>query len=424
LKEGYAELVAEIEQEMKKNQNQNRAAGSGNVPSAPRSGETSSDNSYVSNAESSNAQQPTTAVNAPLPSPDPIITVAPNQLIVAAPVLAEAPKPLRIAEFGKGLGRAVTEGSDEERDFEAPTDTILDRVHYLVNNLAPSNVEKKAAELKEMLHAKYFGWLGHFLVVKRISTQANFHLLYLSFIDNLGEYGNGLVEAVLRSVYRNIGKLLRSPKITTSSSERSYLKNLGIWLGQITLSRNTPILQIMLDCKKLLLQGYETGKLIAVAPFLAKTLEGAKNSAIFRPPNPWLMGLLGVFRAVYNVEGLKMNIKFEVEVLCKNLGIKLEDIPARTQILIRRNAPIKERNPDFNIKSASSQKAAAPAAMPRGAIASPEAQSLGLPIPHGDDSGRTTPTGADQQDRIVVDWCHGLHLSMDGLFQSRRVTRK
>ena len=86
-----------------------------------------------------------------------------------------------------------------------------------------------------MLDPKYFGWLGHFLVVKRISTQANFHSLYLSFLDNLGDYGKGLVEAILSSVYHNIGKLLRSPKITTSSSERSYLKNLGIWLGQITL---------------------------------------------------------------------------------------------------------------------------------------------------------------------------------------------
>jgi CCR4-NOT transcription complex subunit 1 len=88
-----------------------------------------------------------------------------------------------------------------------------------------------------MLDPQYFGWLGHFLVVKRISTQANFHSLYLSFLDCLGEYGKGLVEAILASVYHSIGKLLRSPKITTSSSERSYLKNLGIWL-RTNYSRN------------------------------------------------------------------------------------------------------------------------------------------------------------------------------------------
>lgn len=112
--------------------------------------------------------------------------------------------------------------------------------------------------------------------MKRISTQPNFHGLYLSFLDNLGEYGRGLVEAILASVYVNVGKLLRSQKITTSTSERSLLKNLGSWLGQITLARNRPILQIMLDCKELLYQGYESGMLIAVTPFVAKIMEGAK----------------------------------------------------------------------------------------------------------------------------------------------------
>lgn len=282
----------------------------------------------------------------------------------------------RVAEFGVKLGRAVTDVADADKEFEAPLDAVLDRVQFLVNNLAPSNVEQKAKELKDMLDPKYFGWLGHFLVVKRISTQANFHTLYLSFLDHLGDYGKGLVEAILSSVYHNIGKLLRSPKITTSSSERSYLKNLGIWLGQITLAKNRPILQIMLDCKELLLQGYETGKLIAVAPFLAKTIEGGKNSVVFRPPNPWIMSILAVFRSVYNVDGLKMNIKFEVEVLCKNLGIKLEDIPLRNDILGRRITPVKERNPDFNIKLSAGQKAAlAPSVRSLGI---PETQSLSL----------------------------------------------
>jgi len=46
-----------------------------------------------------------------------------------------------------------------------------------------------------------------------------------------------------------------------------------------------------------------------------------------------------------------MNIKFEVEVLCKNLGVKLEEIPLRTDDLEKSIFSIKERNPDFNMKS-------------------------------------------------------------------------
>jgi len=309
-----------------------------------------------------------------------IVASGAAKIELPAPVIPLKESKPRKAVFGPGLGRAVnapasststapaggessssgSSNSDPSHNNEAPPDVVLDRVQFLINNLSMSNVENKSHDLREMLERKYFGWLGNYLVVKRISTQPNFHSLYLSFLDNLGfDYGRGLVEAILASVYVNVGKLLRSQKITTSTSERSLLKNLGSWLGQITLARNRPILQIMLDCKELLFQGYETGMLIAVTPFVAKILEGAKNSSVFRPPNPWLMGLLSVFRALYDVDDLKMNIKFEVEVLCKNLGLKLEDIPiSRNADLSRRVPPVKEKNPDFNLKSQTASSSA------------------------------------------------------------------
>lgn len=355
LKEGYAELVAEIEQEMTRR-----------LPDQGPSGDTGLPASSGQDGASLNQSQ-----SMPMSS----------HMDVSSPSTQN-----RVAEFGPKLGRAVTDGEEADSDFEAPPDSVLDKVQLLVNNLAQSNVDKKALELQQILEPRYFDWLGHFLVVRRISTQANYHSLYLSFLDSLGEYGKGLMESIIRSVYKNIGKLLRSPKITTSSSERSYLKNLGIWLGQITLSRNRPILQIMLDAKELLLQGYETGKLIAVAPFLAKTLEGAKNSKVFRPPNPWLMGILGVFRSVYLVDGLKMNIKFEVEVLCKNLGIKLEEIPLRNDILGPRIAPNKDRNPDFNIKSASAgNKPPTGASTPIRSLGSPAPETSSVSAPGSDE---------------------------------------
>jgi len=260
------------------------------------------------------------------------------------------PPPPREAVFGPGLGRAV-ENEIVELQAEAPTDATKDRVQFIINNLSSSNLESKAKELQDVLSPNHFAWFSQILVAKRIQSQLNLHSLYLKLLDQLGDYGKGLVEAILENVYWHVGKHLRSPKITTSTSERSLLKNLGSWLGQMTLARNRPILQLTLDCKELLYQGYETGRLIAVTPFVAMILQGAKNSVVFKPPNPWVMGLLGVFRALYDVDALKMNIKFEVEVLCKNLGVRLDDIPARTSDLSKRIAPNKEKNPDFNVKN-------------------------------------------------------------------------
>jgi CCR4-NOT transcription complex subunit 1 len=340
LKEGYSELVGEIESAMSENLSRQSPVPPG-VASETASAASSLDGRQPSNFVTLGGESLHLASTAP---------VNPVHFKVSAPAVREE-RDTRVARFGPNLGRAVTQAVEEDVQHEAPPDLKLDKIQFLINNVSMNNVEQKAQELKDMLEPRYFDWLGHYLVVKRISAQPNFHSLYLTFLDSLGEYGKGLIQSILSSVYLNIGKLLRSPKITTSTSERSLLKNLGSWLGQITIARNRPILQLMLDCKELLFQGYENGRLIAVTPFVAKILEGAKNSVIFRPPNPWVMGLLGVFRSLYAVEDLKMNIKFEVEVLCKNLGIKLEDIPPRSEALAKRIPPMKERNPDFNMKS-------------------------------------------------------------------------
>lgn len=362
LKDRYASLVAEIDGAMVESQpkaaNSSHNTAANNVQSNsevnmptnpdPQSGPQRQSRSITANDQLGHVTNNLTGNLAQLSLQGNNISLPATALTLPAP----HPPPRTVAVFGQGLGRAVKGQIESEgTQHESPPDSVLDRVQFLVNNVSHSNVEQKAQELKDVLSPTYFGWLGNYMVVKRISTQPNFHSLYLAFFDQLGDYGRGLVEAILSSVYVNVGSLLRSPKITTSTSERSLLKNLGSWLGQITLARNRPILQLMLDCKELLFQGYETGMLIAVTPFVAKILEGAKNSVVFRPPNPWLMGLLSVFRALYGVDDLKMNIKFEVEVLCKNLGVKLEDIPLKTDDLAKRIPPVKERNPDFNMKS-------------------------------------------------------------------------
>lgn len=197
---------------------------------------------------------------------------------------------------------------------------------------------------------EYHPWLANYLVVKRICTQPNFHDLYLELVNQLET--PSLMEAILKNVFYNISKLLRSQKIITSTSERSLLKNLGSWLGKITLGRDKPVLQRELDMKELLFQGYETGRLIAVTPFVAKILEGAPSgkSRVFKPPNPWIMGLFSALHEMYELQDLKMNIKFEIEMLCQKFNVTLADVPMYGR-LSTRMTPSKEKNPDFNSRA-------------------------------------------------------------------------
>ena len=282
-----------------------------------------------------------------------------------------------------------------------PPESIRDQIHFIVNNIAKSNCEAKSAELRNLLTNDHFNWFANYLVVKRISTQPNLHSMYLTVLDAINS--SNLSKVVLDSVYHNVTKLLQSPNITTSSSERSLLRNLGIWLGQTTLARNKPLLQRRVNLKELLFWGYGTGRLIAVCSFVARIIEGARDSKVFRPPNPWLMALLGVLREMYETEDLKMNIKFEVQVLCKNINIKIEDIP-RTSQLTTIPIPLKDaRNPDFNVKATVATPAAnsqSPMAgnSPAASAAAMQTIQQGLTMPQ-----RAEDAGADEPNKQIVE---------------------
>ena len=75
--------------------------------------------------------------------------------------------------------------------------------------------------------------------------------------------------------------------------ERTLLKNLGMWLGKLTIiARDMPIKRRNLAVKELLLEGYDTSRFIVVIPFVCKVVEQCLYSSVFRPPNPWLTAIM------------------------------------------------------------------------------------------------------------------------------------
>ncbi|RLN72023.1 hypothetical protein BBJ28_00025917, partial [Nothophytophthora sp. Chile5] len=271
------------------------------------------------------------------------LTMASPKAPAASPPPPAAPAPeLKVDHIFHESIRA-----DENEVIAQPDEAVKDRIHFIVNNMSISNLEAKIPEVRKMLLTSYHAWLANYLVVKRISTQPNYHTVYLIFIEKLMR--PELEREILMRTLQNARKLLTSGTITTNSQQRSLLKNLGSWLGVFTLARNKPLLQRDLDLKELLYMGYETGHLIAVTPFVAKILEGCKKSKIFKPPNPWVMGLIHAMSEIYDVPDLKLNLKFEIEVLFKSFKLNVED-QRKAHLLHTRRAPPRTANPDFNVK--------------------------------------------------------------------------
>ncbi|KNZ75310.1 General negative regulator of transcription subunit 1 [Termitomyces sp. J132] len=220
-------------------------------------------------------------------------------------------------------------------DVETPNEEQSDRILFIVNNLAPSNFEIKVLEMRNQLDDIYARWFASYLVDQRISTEPNNHGLYLRFLYSLDR--PKLLALVLQETFIKAAAMLNSERVLQSGSDRNTLKNVGAWLGTITLARDRPIRHKNLSFKDLLLEGYESGRLIVAIPFVCKTLEPCVKSKVFKPPNPWLMAVISLLAELYHFAELKLNLKFEIEVLCKALDIDLDTVEA-TSVL--RNRPL------------------------------------------------------------------------------------
>lgn len=129
----------------------------------------------------------------------------------------------------------------------------------------------------------FLQWLAQYLVMKRVTVEQNFQPLYNNFLVSIDE--ENLNEYVEKETFRNVDILLRSDKrqAVANFGDRQLLKNLGHWLGVITIGRDKPILAKDLDLKFLLLEAFYKGQqeLLYVVPFVVKTLLASSKSSVF-----------------------------------------------------------------------------------------------------------------------------------------------
>ncbi|XP_019094979.1 PREDICTED: CCR4-NOT transcription complex subunit 1-like isoform X2 [Camelina sativa] len=255
--------------------------------------------------------------------------------------------------FGSALNIETLVAAAERREnaIETPLQNVQDKVSFIINNLSIANIESKGKEFADILPQQYYPWFAQYMVMKRASIEQNFHDLYLKFLDKVDS--KLLFKEILQNTYENCKVLLGSELIKSSSEERSLLKNLGSWLGKLTIGRNYVLRAREIDPKSLIVEAYEKGLMIAVIPFTSKVLEPCQNSIAYQPPNPWTMAILGLLAEIYSMPNLKMNLKFDIEVLFKNLGVDIKEV-APTSLLKDRKREI-DGNPDFSNKDLISQ---------------------------------------------------------------------
>ncbi|CAJ0941330.1 unnamed protein product, partial [Mesorhabditis belari] len=225
----------------------------------------------------------------------------------------------------------ISAAEKEGVECEKPAEAVTDKVGFLFNNLSQSNLQAKTEEMRTLLSENgesFMRWLAQYIVIKRVAIEPNFQPLYNLFLQSLKD--TTFDQFVKIETLRNIKVILRSDKreAATNYGDRSLLKNLGMWLGLITIARSTCILMQELDLKSLLLEAYYKGQeeLLFVIPFVAKIVCSSSKSQVFSPYSSWIRGILKVFAELHTEPDLKINLKFEIEVLFKELNIDLQEM--------------------------------------------------------------------------------------------------
>ncbi|KAL3430741.1 CCR4-Not complex component, Not1-domain-containing protein [Aspergillus tetrazonus] len=230
--------------------------------------------------------------------------------------------------------------------YQDPDEEVQDKILFVLNNVSEQNIDEKLRDLTDVLKDPHHQWFASYLVEERAKLQPNFQQLYLDLLDRIDD--KILWVEVLRETYASTSKLLNSEATLGSSTERGHLKNLGSWLGSLTIAKDKPIKHKHIWFKGLLLEAYDSQRLTIVIPFTCKVLVQATKSTVFKPPNPWLMDIIALLMELYHFAELKLNLKFEIEVLCKDLEIDHKAI--EPSVIIRdRSTTIEESLSTANI---------------------------------------------------------------------------
>ena len=208
----------------------------------------------------------------------------------------------------------------------------IDKINYIFNSMSKLNISDKSMELKNILNNNeiLIKWFSSFFIKKRVSPEINNHSVYselVNYIDNK-ELNNLLLKDTLNNIKKifDLFATMTNNNIPNATMEKSILKNLGSWLGLMTLAKNKPILTKDLDLKEIVLEAYEFGKLQVMLPFVCKILESSAKTKVFHVKNPWILAILNILSEIYSKSYMRQNIRSEIDVLSRKLDIEIANL--------------------------------------------------------------------------------------------------
>ena len=143
-----------------------------------------------------------------------------------------------------------------------------------------------------------------------------------------------LLAAILKYTYKHIQIIMSEnsgdvPNSIQFDQAKKQIKNLGAFLGLMTIAKNRPILAKELDLKQILIEGHKQGCLKLQILLVCQILRQSYTSTVFKPSNPWMrviICLLGELNAQLQ-DSKTLNLKYEIINMFEFLKIDSRQFP-------------------------------------------------------------------------------------------------
>lgn len=267
---------------------------------------------------------------------------------------------------------------------------------FLINNFTSEKIASTGNEIKTLIGDSHHMWFAFHLVRDRAANEVQFHSAYVQMLLHIGNKTllRTVVDVVCEGIMFMSVVCSEGQNLKENSNMRNMLKALGEFLGRLTLGRSLPLLRRDLDLRKLLMDAYQYGRLVAVMPVVTNIMQQSYESPVYRSlSNPWVKLVFGLLYEIYQLPNLKMMLAFSFETLCKTYDIKTDAVQPTG--LLSSLSRLVEAAADFkpaatrDAMADTQQTAMQSSAMPQ------KAHTVAVPLPDTIDGGRgSIPGGA------------------------------
>jgi len=221
--------------------------------------------------------------------------------------------------------------SSFDKDYTDAPEETKNKIAHAINTCNETNLFQKALEIKGLLKDEpHMIWFAKCLIAQKAHKEFTRHEVFISLVEKVGK--KELFNVLIKETYVLFNHVLSylfssSEKAVLNSKDKNILKSLGSWLGLLTIARNKPIIMKEFDIKTLIINAHESKKLDCILPLICKILfQGNQSGSVFKPNNAWMNAILSILAEIGEMHDIKMALKYEIQMLFRNLGINDGDI--------------------------------------------------------------------------------------------------